>query len=61
MSWRRTDAASTVFEDKVVVSGGMIDVNEDTCMCTNTSEVCDHIAQTWSCMPHMVERRYGHS
>ena len=28
---------------------------------TNTAEVYDHIANTWTCMPSMVERRSHHS
>ena len=48
-------AASTVFEGKVVVSGGL---NNDP---LNTVEAYDHIINTWSFMPNMIEGKRNHS
>ena len=55
----RSLAACTVFEGNVVVSGGRhgtYTVDE-----VNTVEAYDHVAETWSYMPNMIERRWGHS
>ena len=48
----RSNAACTVFEGKVVVSGG--------CYTQQTVEVYDHVADTWSYMPNMIKRRRYH-
>ena len=55
----RAGAACTIFEERVVVSGGRRSrVGGDQ---LNTVEVYDHVADTWSYMPSMVETRYCHS
>ena len=55
----RAGAACTVFEGRVVVSGGTR--SSYTGDQLNTVEVYDHVANTWSYMPNMVEERYCHS
>ena len=54
----RTFAACTVFEGKIVVSGGY---NLNNFIGINTVEAYDHVADEWTCMPNMVEgrRKYG--
>ena len=49
--------ACTVFEWKIVVCGGRNDGSDGT----NTVEVYHHVADTWSFMTNMIERRMGHS
>ena len=56
MSETRTSPACTVFEGKVVVSGGSNNLDG-----TKTVEAYNHIADKWSYMPNMIERRRGHS
>ena len=56
----REGASCTVFEGKVVVSGGRRDFmfpNDNL----NTVEAYDHISDTWSYLPNMIERRIFHS
>ena len=54
MNETRCYASCTVFEGKIVVSGGF---NIET---LNTVEAYDHVANTWTNMPNMVEERYNH-
>ena len=62
MSLARWGAASTAYEGKLVVSGGMF-FNADVQQVdiTNTVEVYDHIDNTWTYMPNMVAEKYYHS
>ena len=52
----RINAACTVFEGRVVVSGGY-NVNEELC----TVEAYDHVADKWSYMPSMIHRSCHHN
>ena len=54
MNQSRYYASSTVFEGKIVVSGG---INNEF---LTTVEAYDHVANTWTNMPEMVEERYHH-
>ena len=54
-------SACTVFEGKIVISGGAVQTFFRVFEPTNTVEVYDHIADTWSYMPKMVRPRYDHS
>ena len=51
----RSNAASAVFEGKVVVSGGI------AMEIKNTVEAYDHVDNSWTPMPNMIEGRYGHT
>ena len=55
MNQLRSDASCVVFEGRIVVSGGWSNVN------FNTVEAYDPLADTWSPMPSMIERRYRHT
>ena len=55
MSQPRTYTACSVFEGRIVVSGGF-NINGSL----RTVEVYDHIADTWSKMPNMVKDKFGH-
>ena len=55
MNAARFNAGSAVFEGKVVVSGGY---NNNALL--NTVEAYDHVADDWSNIPNMIERRNGH-
>ena len=55
MNRRRSDAACRVFEGRVVVSGGTNGANY-----SKTVEEYDHVADRWSNMPNMIERRELH-
>ena len=57
MNRARQIPASTVFEGRVVVSGGLVNNNDDS----NTVEVYDHVANIWSYMPNMIYSRSHHS
>ena len=62
MNCPRFDAACTVYEGNIVVSGGLYYVGPCVASLTNTVEVYDHVADKWSYMPEMVElRRRNHS
>ena len=50
----RFDAASAVFEGKVVVCGGCDHIR------LNTVEAYDHVAGTWTYMSNMIKRRKNH-
>ena len=50
----RLAPSSTVYMGRIVVSGGWSYVN------SNTVDAYDPLADTWSPMPNMIERRYGH-
>ena len=52
----RSSAACTVFEGRIIVSGGW-GVNDEL----NTVECYDHIADEWSHMPSMITRTSDHS
>ena len=52
---QRYDAACTVFEGKVVASGGGCRHHVG-----RTVETYDHVADTWSYMPNMIKRRSRH-
>ena len=56
MSDERTNPASSVFEGRVVVSGGS---NSDEII-LNTVEAFDHVGDTWEKMPNMINGRFGH-
>ena len=56
MNEPRRNASCTVFEGRVVISGGL-NVNGRL----NTVESYDHLADTWSHMPNMVIGRYEHN
>ena len=47
----RWHGACSVFEGRIVVSGGIL---------TNTVEAYDHVADSWSYMPNMLEERFHH-
>ena len=55
MKERRRMAACSVFEGRIVVSGG---INYGIFL--NTVEAYDHVADAWSNMPNMIESRYDH-
>ena len=55
MNVSRYIASCTVFEGKIVVSGGLNNNGRLT-----TVEAYDHIANTWTNMPNMVEERHHH-
>ena len=54
MNGAKYDAACATFEGKVVVSGGY---NNGS---LNTVEAYDHVADSWTYMPNMIEERFGH-
>ena len=56
MNEARYKTACTVFEGRVVVSGGYRNGAS-----LNTVESYDHIADEWSYMPNMIEAGYGHN
>ena len=55
MNEQREDAACTVFEGKIVVSGGCNGNH------LNTVEAYDHVVDKWTYMPNMIEERRCHS
>ena len=57
MTNRRENAASAVFEERIVVSGGS-DINF---YYLNSVESYDVAADNWAPMPSMIEERVGHS
>ena len=52
----RFDASCVVFEGRIVVSGGLN--NNDEIL--NTVEAYDHVDNSWTNMPNMIEERYCH-
>ena len=58
MNEARMSPATAVFEGRVVVSGGCVDVGG---LAYNTVEAYDHVANMWSHMPDMIYGKYGHS
>ena len=57
MNHIRLNAACTVFEGRIVVSGGLKrNVGE-----LKTVEVYDHSSDKWSDMPQMINGRHNHS
>ena len=65
MNTARFRAACAVFEGRIVVSGGYVEERHDflgvVFNFSNSVEVYDHIADTWSNMPNMVEGTCDHS
>ena len=55
MNGARYDTACASFEGKIVVTGGCDHDND-----FNTVEVYDHVTDSWSYMPSMIERRRCH-
>ena len=55
MNNRRVNAASAVFEGRVLICGGF-NMNGDY----NTVEAYDHVAHEWAKMPNMVYGRHDH-
>ena len=53
MKEKRSGASCVVFEGRIVVTGGFNNNNGDL----NTVEVYDHIDDSWTNMPNMVETR----
>ena len=56
MNEGRIRAACTVFEGRVVVSGGY----GNNVFITNTVEAYDHVADEWTYMPNMIMGRESH-
>ena len=54
MNNARRLSACSVFEGKIVVSGGYYNVS------LNTVEAYDHAGDTWENMPNMIDEREGH-
>ena len=57
MKQARKNAACTVYKGLVIASGGFVDNDFGS----NTVEVYDHLPNTWTDMPRMVEGRSEHS
>ena len=55
MKQNRDFAACTVFEGKIVVTGGT-----DNWYKLNSVEAYDHYENKWTYLPDMIERRYYH-
>ena len=55
----RIDSASTVYEGRIIISGGSVD--RDINNYVNTVEAYDPFANSWSAMPNMIEGRFLHS
>ena len=58
MNEARGNPGCTVFEGRVIASGGFVNLNEDY---SNTVEAYDYLANTWSYMPSMIRRRAEHN
>ena len=56
MNERRSQTACAVFEERIVVCGGFRGPDY-----SNTVEAFDHVANKWTYMPNMNERRFNHS
>ena len=65
MRWYRVSGSCSVFEGRIIVTGGFnIDFNigyNYHVQELNTVEAYDHIANRWSSMPNMIERRCFHA
>ena len=59
MNGRRYDAACAVFEGKIVVSGGHYNQGRIGQM-LRTNEMYDHVADSWTNMPDLINSRYNH-
>ena len=61
----RNYAACALFEGKIVVSGGsVVDIaarDPRFLVLTRSNEAYDHVANAWSHMPNMMEKRNNHS
>ena len=55
MSQPRRNSACSVFEGRIVVSGG-----NNNYEILNTLEAYDHVGNTWENMPNMIKNRFGH-
>ena len=55
MNVSRCNASCVVFEGKIVVSGGIYNNGR-----LKTVEAYDHVANTWTNMPNMINRRSSH-
>ena len=55
MSQPIRNSACSVFEGRIVVSGGF-NINDSL----KIVEAYDHVGDTWSSMPNMIENRFGH-
>ena len=55
----KDDASCAVFEGKIVVSGGYVN-NGRQGVIISVVEAFDHVANTWTYMPSLVEERYEH-
>ena len=55
----RINSASTVYEGKIIISGGL--VNRDINNYVNTVDAYDPLANTWSSIPNMIEGKFVHS
>ena len=56
MNESRYNASCVVFEGKIVVTGG----RNDNYIDLNTVEAYDHINDSWTKMPNMIEEKYCH-
>ena len=56
----RRDASCTSFEGRIVVCGGATGIAYINRVIWNIVEVYDHIADSWTYMPNMIERRWQH-
>ena len=56
----KDDASCAVFEGKLVVSGGFVNGVLDDVDGIRTVEAYDHVANTWTYMPNLVEERNQH-
>ena len=55
MNESRYNASCTVFEGRIVVSGG-----DNFGQILNTVEAYDHVANEWTSMPNMIKERSSH-
>ena len=59
MNKARISVASTIYEERIVVSGGMI--NDGMINIVKTVDAYDPFANSWSSMPNMIKARCNHS
>ena len=60
MSCNRIDAACTIFEGKIVVTGGLCSSPSSTSVEASSVEAYDHHVNKWNYLPNMLEKRCGH-
>ena len=58
MNESRMFGACTVFEGKIVISGGIVNNGYES---LKSVEAYDHVADEWSRLPSMIEARFFHS